>query len=86
MLASLLLLGLALAAEPKEGNRAQRVVSLVKARPGLSGIVYAATRNATEDLAEIGRSARIAEHVAGTGAVGAGEAPGGRRRQEGVIG
>ena len=43
---------LALAAEPKEGNRAQRVVSLVKARPGLSGIVYAATRNATEDLAE----------------------------------
>lgn len=43
---------LALAAEPKEGNRTQRVVSLVKARPGLSGIVYAATRNATEDLAE----------------------------------
>jgi ATP-dependent DNA helicase RecQ len=30
---------LALAAEPKEGNRTQRVVSLVKARPGLSGIV-----------------------------------------------
>ena len=43
---------LALAAEPKEGNRTQRVVSLVKARPGLSGIVYCATRNATEDLAE----------------------------------
>ncbi|HRW17206.1 RecQ family ATP-dependent DNA helicase, partial [Amaricoccus sp.] len=43
---------LTLAAEPKEGNRAARVVSLVKARPGLSGIVYCATRNATEDLAE----------------------------------
>ncbi|MAN45732.1 MAG: DNA helicase RecQ [Hyphomonas sp.] len=43
---------LALAAEPKEGNRTQRVVSLVKARKGLSGVVYAATRNATEDLAE----------------------------------
>ncbi len=42
---------LALAAEPKEGNRTARVVSLVKARPGLSGIVYCATRNATEDLA-----------------------------------
>lgn len=39
-------------AEPKQGDRAQRIVSLIKARPGQSGIVYAATRNATEDLAE----------------------------------
>ena len=43
---------LTLACEPKEGNRTQRVVSLVKARPGLSGIIYAATRNATEDLSD----------------------------------
>jgi ATP-dependent DNA helicase RecQ len=43
---------LTLSAEPKEGNRTQRVVQLVKARAGSSGIVYAATRNAVEDVAE----------------------------------
>lgn len=43
---------LILSAEPKEGNRTARVVQLVKARAGASGIVYAATRNATEDIAE----------------------------------
>lgn len=43
---------LILSAEPKEGNRTARVVQLVKARSGMSGIVYAATRNAVEDLAE----------------------------------
>ncbi|MEO0981931.1 MAG: DNA helicase RecQ [Pseudomonadota bacterium] len=43
---------LTLAAEPKAGNRADRVVSLVKARRGQSGIVYAATRDATEQLAD----------------------------------
>ena len=51
---------LILSAEPKESNRTARVVQLVKARTGngasngagASGIVYAATRNAVEDLAD----------------------------------
>ncbi len=43
---------LALAAEPKAADRAERVVALVRARAGRPGIVYAATRGATEDLAE----------------------------------
>lgn len=43
---------LTLSAEPKVGNRTQRVVQLVKARAGSSGIVYAATRSAVEDVAE----------------------------------
>ncbi len=43
---------LALGAEPKAGARSDRVVSLVKAHRGESGIVYAATRDATETLAE----------------------------------
>ncbi|MBY9065481.1 DNA helicase RecQ [Hyphomonas sp. WL0036] len=43
---------LILSAEPKESNRTARVVQLVRARAGASGIVYAATRNAVEDLAE----------------------------------
>ncbi len=43
---------LQLAAEPKGGDRATRIVSLVKARSGRPGIVYAATRDATETLAE----------------------------------
>ena len=43
---------LTLSAEPKAGNRTQRVVQLVKARAGSSGIVYAATRSAVEDVAE----------------------------------
>ncbi len=41
-----------LAAEPKAGDRAARILSLVKARAGRSGIVYAATRDATEKLAD----------------------------------
>ena len=43
---------LILAAEPKGGSRTDRVVSLVRAHEGNSGIVYAATRKATEQLAE----------------------------------
>nr|WP_051076878.1 DNA helicase RecQ [Henriciella marina] len=43
---------LILGAEPKAGKRADRVASLVKAHKGESGIVYAATRDATETLAE----------------------------------
>ncbi|MEO0784481.1 MAG: DNA helicase RecQ [Pseudomonadota bacterium] len=43
---------LQLAAEPKQGDRTSRIVSLVKAREGRSGIVYAATRDGTEKLAE----------------------------------
>lgn len=43
---------LTLAAEPKAGDRAARVASLVKARAGRPGIVYAATRDATEKLAD----------------------------------
>ena len=42
---------LTLSAEPKRGGRSARIVALVKARPDLSGIVYAATRKATEDIA-----------------------------------
>lgn len=43
---------LTLSAEPKESNRTARVTQLVKARAGSSGIVYAATRKAVEDVAE----------------------------------
>ena len=43
---------LTLSAEPKQGGRSQRIISLVKARSGLSGIVYAATRKGTEELSE----------------------------------
>ena len=43
---------LILSAEPKESNRTARVAQLVKARAGASGIVYTATRNAVEDLAD----------------------------------
>ena len=43
---------LTLGAEPKAGGRADRVIALVKAHKGESGIVYAATRDATESLAE----------------------------------
>ncbi len=43
---------LTLSAEPKAGGRSDRVVSLVKAHKGESGIVYAATRDGTEKLAE----------------------------------
>ena len=43
---------LTLGAEPKTGGKSDRVVSLVKAHKGESGIVYAATRDGTEKLAE----------------------------------
>ncbi|RIJ17486.1 DNA helicase RecQ [Henriciella mobilis] len=43
---------LALGAEPKGGGRSDRVIALVKAHKGESGIVYAATRDGTEKLAE----------------------------------
>ena len=43
---------LALAAEPKAGQKTDRIVSLIKPRKGQSGIVYSATRKATEAMAE----------------------------------
>ena len=42
---------LTLGAERKEGRGHDRVLSLVKARPGQSGIVYAATRDGVEEIA-----------------------------------
>jgi ATP-dependent DNA helicase RecQ len=41
-----------LAAERKASNPQQRAVDLVKARAGASGVVYAATRDKTENLAD----------------------------------
>ncbi|GAB5459749.1 MAG: DNA helicase RecQ [Henriciella sp.] len=43
---------LTLSAEPKAGNKIDRLISLIKERASLSGIVYAATRKGTEALAE----------------------------------
>ena len=43
---------LTLSAEPKGAGRNDRIVSLIKPRKGLSGIVYAATRKSTEQLAD----------------------------------
>ena len=43
---------LTLAAEPKMGNKTDRLIRLVRAHKGESGIVYAATRKGTEQLAE----------------------------------
>ncbi|MHA7900879.1 MAG: DNA helicase RecQ [Henriciella sp.] len=43
---------LTLGAEPKAGSKTDRIVSLIKAHKGESGIVYAATRKGTEQLAE----------------------------------
>ncbi len=43
---------LTLGAEPKAGNKTDRLISLVRAHRGESGIVYAATRKGTEQLAE----------------------------------
>ncbi len=42
---------LTLGAEPKAGGRSDRVIALVRAHKGESGIVYAATRDGTETLA-----------------------------------
>lgn len=43
---------LTLGAEPKAGNKTDRLVGLIRAHKGESGIVYAATRKGTEQLAE----------------------------------
>ena len=43
---------LTLGAEPKSGNKTDRLVSLIRTHKGESGIVYAATRKGTEQLAE----------------------------------
>ena len=43
---------LTLSAEPKIGNKNDRLVSLIRTHKGDSGIVYAATRKGTEQLAE----------------------------------
>ncbi|MEP1143135.1 MAG: DNA helicase RecQ [Henriciella sp.] len=43
---------LTLSAEPKAGNKNDRLVSLIRAHKGESGIVYAATRKGTEQIAE----------------------------------
>ena len=43
---------LTLGAEPKAGNKTDRLVSLIRTHKGESGIVYAATRKGTEQLAE----------------------------------
>ena len=50
---------LTLSAEPKSGNRIDRVVSLVKRHKGQPGIVYAATRDATEKLADALKSSGV---------------------------
>ncbi|HEY3814519.1 MAG TPA: DNA helicase RecQ [Caulobacteraceae bacterium] len=43
---------LVLSAERKSGAGRKRVAELIKARPGMSGIVYAGTRDGTERIAE----------------------------------
>lgn len=43
---------LTLGAEPKASNRTDRLVQLIRAHKGESGIVYAATRKGTEQVAE----------------------------------
>jgi ATP-dependent DNA helicase RecQ len=43
---------LTLSAEPKAGNKTDRLVNLIKPRKGQSGIVYAATRKGVESTAE----------------------------------
>ena len=43
---------LTLGADPKVGNKTDRIVSLIRAHKGESGIVYAATRKGTEQVAE----------------------------------
>ena len=43
---------LTLSAEPKAGNKMDRLVNLIKPRKGQSGIVYAATRKGVESAAE----------------------------------
>ncbi|HEX3701536.1 MAG TPA: RecQ family ATP-dependent DNA helicase, partial [Phenylobacterium sp.] len=48
---------LMLSAERKRGSKGKRVIELVTARPGRSGVVYAGSRDGTETLAEALRAA-----------------------------
>jgi ATP-dependent DNA helicase RecQ len=50
---------LALSAERKRGAKDKRVVELVTARPGRSGVVYAGSRDGTEKLAQALRDAGV---------------------------
>jgi ATP-dependent DNA helicase RecQ len=50
---------LVLSAERKSGSAARRVIELVAQRPGKSGVVYAGSREKTEDLAEKLREAGV---------------------------
>jgi ATP-dependent DNA helicase RecQ len=50
---------LILSAERKRGAKEKRVVELVTARPGRSGVVYAGSRDTTEKLAEALRKAGV---------------------------
>jgi ATP-dependent DNA helicase RecQ len=50
---------LILSAERKRGGKDKRVVELVTARPGRSGVVYAGSRDGTEKLAEALRQAGV---------------------------
>ncbi|MFZ5717873.1 MAG: DNA helicase RecQ [Pseudomonadota bacterium] len=50
---------LILSAERKRGNPEKRVVELVTARPGRSGVVYAGSRDRTESLAQALRTAGV---------------------------
>ncbi len=50
---------LILSAERKRGTAAKRVIELVTARPGRSGVVYAGSRDKTESLAEALRKAGV---------------------------
>jgi ATP-dependent DNA helicase RecQ len=50
---------LILSAERKRGAKEKRVIELVTARPGRSGVVYAGSRDGTEKLAEALRAAGV---------------------------
>jgi ATP-dependent DNA helicase RecQ len=50
---------LILTAERKKGSKEKRVVELVTARPGRSGVVYSGSRDGTEKLAEALRAAGV---------------------------
>ncbi len=50
---------LILSAERKKGSKEKRVVELVTARPGRSGVIYAGSRDGTEKLAEALRQSGV---------------------------
>jgi ATP-dependent DNA helicase RecQ len=50
---------LILSAERKRGSKEKRVIELVTARPGRSGVVYSGSRDGTEKLAEALRAAGV---------------------------